>query len=76
MRYWASLYFEETQVVIRSGVETMMRAAFKTFDGQAKSAVPLRITDGSDAVQATSGEDEDPHETEEGSDDPTILRDP
>jgi hypothetical protein len=34
MMYWAGLYSEETQVVIRSGVETMLSTAFRILGRQ------------------------------------------
>jgi hypothetical protein len=33
MRYWSGLYSEETWVVIRFGVETMMRTVFRILGG-------------------------------------------
>jgi hypothetical protein len=34
MMYWAGLYSDETQVVIRSGVETMLSTAFRILGRQ------------------------------------------
>jgi hypothetical protein len=48
---------------------------FRILGGRARPAVPLRIMDGSTAPQTASGEDEDAHETVEGPNDPTIMRD-
>jgi hypothetical protein len=56
MHYWVGLYSKETQVVIRSGMETMMQTMFRISGGQARPTVSLRITDGSVAMQAMSAQ--------------------
>jgi hypothetical protein len=75
IRYWAGLYSKEMQVVIRSGVEMMMRTAFKILGGRARLSVLLRIAEGPAVPQTTSGEDDDAQEAEEDFDVPMSQRD-
>jgi hypothetical protein len=65
IHYWAGLYSEETQVVIRSGVETMMRTAFRILGGRARPAAPLMIMEGTAGHQAVTSEDEASREDED-----------
>jgi hypothetical protein len=58
MMYWAGLYYEETQVVIRSSVETMLRMAFRILGRRARPNEALMITRRTvDAEQSESSED-------------------
>jgi hypothetical protein len=50
MFYWARLYLEETQAVIRSRVKTMMRTAYKILGGRARPNGMLGIAGGEDAA--------------------------
>jgi hypothetical protein len=58
MMYWAGLYSEETQVVIRSGVETMLHMTFRILGWWVKPNEALMIPGGMvDAEQSESSED-------------------
>jgi hypothetical protein len=58
MFYWAGLYSEETQAVIRSGVDTMMRTAYMIPGGRARPTAVLRIAGGDDEARQEESDEE------------------
>jgi hypothetical protein len=58
MRYWTGLYAMVDQVMIRDGVETMMKITTELLKKSQKTLVPRRITQG-DEVRITEMDSEE-----------------
>jgi hypothetical protein len=59
MRYWTGLYAMVDQVMIRDGVETMMKITMELLKKSQKTLVPRRITQGDEARITEMDSEED-----------------